>query len=187
MKRTVFLVGLLAVAAFAAGNATSPFKSMKALRAKQVYQKASQRAEAAYKQAVAEAADTYARVLQGEITAATKAGQLDEALALREEAETVAEKMKSGKPATIDGLWVVRFSNKAVRWYAFKGSRAACADVTKQCTEGVVKSRGPRAVVRFGDGKEDEIAMKGDRIAVEHRQIATGKVVATGDGLLIAR
>lgn len=117
----------VASAALAAGSIAvaqeAEFKSAAARESQAAYTAAIAEADAAHRAAVEAAAKEYAAALQAAQDAATKAADLDEAIAIRAERERVAESVESpGKPASIDSgvtiwsaVWGERISPVEVR------------------------------------------------------------------------
>ena len=153
-------------------------------KAEAAYEAVVSKAEKARKAAVREVARDYAIVLQHEIELATKAGKLDEALALRNEAERVAENLAGDTPPRsqrgLDGAWEVKQSNGCVRWYIFRGTAAIFSDASRERRQGRVRADGKHWLVDFGDGKLDAIRIVGDRIDVRTFKPASDYLKGTG-------
>lgn len=181
MKRAAFLAAGLAGlgAAFAAGQATLPFQSPAGKRARATYDAAIVKADKVRKAAVAEAARDYAIVLQHEIELATKAGKLDDAIALRNEAEAVAGAIKAS-PVSIEGTWQIRFSNGATRWYVIHDGRAAYADVTRASDKASVGRIGTAMTIDFGDGKMDVVTAADGALLFERYAMPDRKLLCRG-------
>ena len=184
MKRALSLVAVTAIAALAAGNSL-PFQSPAGKRARATYDAAIAKADKVRNAAVAQAARDYAVVLQHEIELATKAGKLDEAIALRNEAEAVSANIREQPGSPADGLWAVRIAGRPNRWYWVRGDYAAYADVSKAVYEGKAARDGRLTLLCFGDGTRDRVLVRGEALVVEHFGASDGKAME-GQGRLVA-
>jgi hypothetical protein len=107
----------------AATRPSLPFKSPQAREAAALYARSLKDAEQAYRTAVAAARKKYTADLSQAMTAATKAGNLDEALAIRAEKER-AEQLPDGSaaPATAVDASNPHAADQLIIWNQFNGS-----------------------------------------------------------------
>lgn len=152
-------------------------KSVKARAALKKYEKAVEKADAAHRKAVSDAA----KVLVGELEAAKKdamkASNLPEATSIQQLADRVKkeaaglEKARRGTPGFTDlkgliGKWIVRYGNGAERAYTITPD--AQLSMEGGPTVALRKAEGGGALVDLKDGKVERVHLIDGVMLVEH-------------------
>ena len=179
--RTAITILMLAGLAMSAGPETKLVRNRRAVAAKQVYERAASAAQVAYHKAMKAASDRYAGELDAAMAEATRAGDLEEALAIRAEKETI------GRDDSADGLWKVSYSTGATRLLYVRGSKCWRMILSEDGT--VERNSGGRSVLRHGE-EVDVAAFTGDAVRILHFHPAAsyapkGKPKATAAGVRV--
>jgi hypothetical protein len=173
------LLGLFAIQA-----ATGNDNANKAMTpAKHSFDTAIEAASKEYTKATDKARAEYAARLDKLIESATKAGNIDAALAIRDERrrlDSIAVYPPS-RVADLEGIWEIRYTNKSVRIYIIDRDgriKAAAKDGKNRAM--TIRAEGDNLLARDGSIVE-RFKIDGGRLIIEHYNPSSGAVYGKED------
>jgi len=176
----------LAVALAACTLAAEPAKTPDGLaKARAEFKDELARAKAEFDEAVKKAVDGHRARLKELLDAETKGGNLDEALAVREEIRGLEP---GRKVAWVAGTWRIKYHpNRTTRTYVIR----ATGEVEYGDRKAVLKVQADALLLDFGDDKVERLTFAGDRLFVEHfaprRNFGSGDPDQIGVGELVKK
>ena len=158
--RTGLTILLLAGLALSAGPETKPVRNRRAVAAKLVYERAASAAQVAYHNAMKVASDRYAGELDAAMAEATRAGDLEDALAIR------AERGFASRTQAPVKVYSARFSNGSLRWYVITDTAVEFAVVSEVYRGARIKTSDGSLAFVFPNGSVESVVRDEDRATI---------------------
>jgi hypothetical protein len=182
--RKLAMTALVVVSA-ACMLAAEPAKTPEGAKARAEFKEELAKAQADFDDAVKKAGDGHRARLKELLDAETKAGNLDEAPAVREEIRGLEAGRKG---AWVAGTWRIKYHpNRTTRTYVIR----ATGEVEYGDRKAVLKAQADAILLDFGDDKVERLTFAGDRLFVEHfaprRNFGSGAPDQVGVGELVKK